>query len=172
MPFGFDRDYELNPHFLNGGAMTALPDTYKWDLNDCTGAQHPGGDVYQGKTGIWITAKRLPTGQFHRFRVKSDTDPKRVCINFTSERTSLTGCLDFSDPRFYPERPFNQGDVDRIFVYPGNVNLGGGHIKPACSSQDIYRPIRGCPTAYGWHLEVDSGGTGNFDMTVYFLEGP
>src|SRR5262249_39016420 len=109
----------------------------------------------------------LATGQFHRFQVKSDTDPRKANLNFTSEAVSLIGCI--SPPNFYPERPFNQGNVGRIFVFAGSSKNPPG---PACFFPDIYRPIQGCPTAYGWLIEVDSGGTGVFDMVIFFFHGP
>ena len=32
--------------------------------------------------------------------------------------------------------------------------------------------IRGCPTEYGWLIQIDSQDTGNFDETFVFVEGP
>lgn len=164
MPFGKGNDYELNPHFLSGGVVTAKPDYYHFNPTDCTGPMKQGGEVFQGHTGLFITASILPTGQFHRFRV--EIDPRKAAFNFTSEATSLIGCI---TPPNYPERPFNQGNVGRIFVYAGSMRNPPG---PACFYPDIYRPIRGCPTAYGWHIEVDSSGAGNYDMTIFFFQGP
>jgi hypothetical protein len=104
-----------------------------------------------------------PTGTFHRFRVKDDTDPKRAAFNFTSEDTSLIGCI---TPPNYPERPFNQGNVNRVFVFAGSFNN-----MPACFNPPQYRPIQACQTSYGWHIQVDSGGTGNYDMDIAFIFG-
>jgi hypothetical protein len=166
MPFGKSSagDFESNPHFLSGGVVTALPQKYKYDASDCTGSQVSGGDQYLGHTGLFIHARILHPGQFHRFQVRAATDPKRAAFNFTSEDSTLIGCI---WPPFYPERAFNQGNVDRLFVFAGSFGN-----KPACFNPSTYRPIRGCPTAYGWLIEVDSGGTGNYDMTILFLQGP
>jgi hypothetical protein len=167
MPFGKSNDYERNPHFLSGGVATILPADFHWDASDCTGASKPGGETYLSHTGLFITARILPIGKFHRFRVKAETDPRRANFNFMSEDTALIACI--SPPNFYPERVFNQGNAGRIFVYAGSFRNPPG---PACFHPDIYRPIRGCPTAYGWFIEVDSGGTDAYDMTIYFIEGP
>lgn len=166
MPFGKADDFELNPHFLLGGVLTAKPDYFRFDNQDCTGPMKPGGEVFQGHTGLFITAIVLPNGQFHRFQVTIDTNPRHAAFNFTSEATSLIGCI---SPPYYPERPFNQGNVGRIFVFAGSM---GNPPGPACFNPPIYRPIRGCPTAYGWRIEVDSAGTGNYDMTILFFQGP
>lgn len=166
MPFGIHDDFLLNPHFLSGGVATALPVGYRFDRTDYTAPEQQGRDQFVGHTGMFISAPILQVGQFHRFRVKSDTDPKRAALNFTSEATTLIGCI---NPPFYPERPFNQGNVGRIFVYAGSMANPPG---PACFGGPIDRPVRGAPTSYGWLIEVDSGGTGNFDMTVFFFHGP
>jgi hypothetical protein len=92
------------------------------------------------------------------------SDPRRVAINFTSEAVTLVGCI---TPPQYPERPFNQGDVDRLFLYANSTGS-----QPACFGAPADRPIRGCPTADGWLIEVDSAGTGDYDVTVLFIEGP
>jgi hypothetical protein len=167
MPFGITDDFERNPHFLSGGVATALPAAHHWDARDCTGPKKPGTDIYLSHTGLYITATQLPVGKFHRFRVH--TDPGGAAFNFTSERTSLIGCI---HPPHYPERFFNQGDVSRIFVYAGSIHIPPNPPSKACFHPPIYRPIRGCPTAYGWLIEVDSGGTGAFDMTILFFQGP
>ena len=163
MPFGKDQDFEFNPHFLHGGVATKKPDYMTYSPQGCTGPVQQGGQQFEGRTGLFITATVLPAGQYHRFQVQ--TDPKNAAFNFTSEATSLIGCI---TPPNYPERPFNQGNVGRIFVFAGSFRTGG----PACFNPDIYRPIRGCPTAYGWYIEVDSASTGNYDMVVLFFQGP
>jgi hypothetical protein len=164
MPFGKPDDFALNPHFLGaGGVTTLLPDQYRYNASDATGPVVLGRDQFHGHTGLFISAKVLSTGQFHRFVVRDD--PKRAALNFASEGTTHLACI---TPPNYPERPFNQSNVGRIFVYAGSFKAGG----PCCFHPDIYRPIRGQQTPYGWLIEVDSGGTGQYDMTVLFLEGP
>lgn len=162
MPFGKEHDYDYNPHFQFGGSATELPDKYHFDDRDCTGPMKLGEDHYGEHTGLFFDAKILPRGQFHRFRVIEDTNASP--FNFTSPATSLIGCI---TPPHYPERPFNQGNQPRIFVFAGSGPSGG-----VCFHPPIHRPIRGCPTSYGWLFEIDSRGTGNYDMTVVFLEGP
>jgi hypothetical protein len=158
-------DFTLNPHFLyTGGVVTLLPASLTQTPADCTSTTINGGDVYQGRTGIFLTAPRIPVGRFHRFRVKDDTDPKRAAFNFTSEATTLIGCV---TGMFYPERPFNQGETDRVFVFAGSTPTG----TPACFSPPLFRSIRACQTTYGWHIQVDSSGNGTFDMDISFIFG-
>jgi len=157
-------DFTLNPHLLGAsGVKTALPVLFTNTQNDCTGAVVIGNDTFQGRNGIFLAAPRIPVGQFHRFQVVTDTNPRRAAFNFTSEAVSLIGCI---SPPNYPERPFNQGSVDRVFVFAGS-----SQNNPACFGGPDFRPIRACPTSYGWHIEVDSGGTGNFDMIISFIFG-
>jgi hypothetical protein len=156
------NDFLFNPHFLHGGAVTDLSQKATSYPQACTGPVNPGGDQLQGRVGLFITATILPVGHYHRFRVDEGTDPKRACFNFTSEATNLIGAI---NPPFYPERPFNQGNVGRIFVFAGSAGA-----YPACFNPPAFRPIRGCPTADGWIIQVDSGGTGNYDMTIFYFD--
>jgi len=67
-------DFNLNPHFLNtGGLVTRIADTFKLDKTDCTGATIQGNDTYFNHKGIFLSAPRLPSGRFHRFRVNDIT---------------------------------------------------------------------------------------------------
>jgi hypothetical protein len=136
-------------------------------FGDCTGPWKLWGDELQGRKGLFISANILPAGSFHRFRVMKDTNPIRAYINFDFEgpHPGAGACI---APPNYPERPVNQGNVGRIFVYAGSSDKPPG---PACGFPPIYRPMRGCQTAYGWLIEVDSGSTGSYDMTILFFEG-
>ncbi len=157
-------DYNLNPQFLyQGGCVTVPTGAFAFDATDATAAAIQGFDTFNGLQGIFLAAPQIPTGRFHRFRVKADTDPKRAAFNFTSEATSLIGCI---TPPNYPERPFNQGAVGRVFVFAGSFRN-----TPACFNPPEFRPIRASQTTYGWYIEVDSGNTGNYDMVIYFYFG-
>jgi hypothetical protein len=127
-----------------------------FDARDCTGAFKPGTDIFVGRAGLFFDARVLPTGKFHTFRVVKDNNPPAAYFNFTSPATSFIACI--APPNFYPERAFNQGGQPRIFVY-GSTHCFGGTA----------RPLRGCPTAYGWLFEIDSKGSG-YDMVVVFIE--
>jgi hypothetical protein len=167
MPFGNNDDFVLNPHFLNGHAATAPPNGVYFDTRDVRGPTLTGPDVYKAWTGLFFPAKVLPSGQFHRLRVVND--PHQACFHMASEGASLFGWL---APPFYPERPFNQGAVGRIFVFAGSGGVGGIPAGPVCGGPPVFRPVRASRTGYGWMIEVDSGGTGKFDMAVMFIEGP
>jgi hypothetical protein len=131
------------------------PDEFKFGPSDCSAPPQIGSDSYLSWAGgLFITAKQLPVGQFHRFRVVKDTTPQRAFFNFTSEKVSLVAWI---APPFYPERFFNQGGVSRIFVF---AVRGGGII-----------PLKGCKTNYGWFFQFDSG-SGSYDVDVVFIEGP
>jgi hypothetical protein len=144
-------------------AAAGSPAAYRpLDAPACTGPVQQGTDQFAGHTGLFFPAPILPAGQFHHFTVIKD--PGRAAFNFTSEAVDLVGCI---TPPNYPTRPFNQGNVGRIFVFAGSTGA-----QPACFNPPIHRPIRGCPTATGWLFEIDSGGTGNYDMQVVFTPGP
>jgi hypothetical protein len=165
MPFGKQDDYEWNPHLLNGGAVTSLGSQEtpgrSFGPTDCIGPFKEGWETFDGKKGLFLSATRLPKGQFHRIRVIKDTKPKRAYVSFTSKDTSLTACI--SAP-FYPERPFNQGATDAVFIYAGDYCFN--------PSPKRYCPIKACQTSYGWYIEIDSSGHGTYDMMVVFLQGP
>jgi len=124
------------------------------DGEECTGQVRQGTDKLEEHTGLLFTAKVLPKGHFHTFKIVSQPNPPVAYFNFTSPSDSLIGCIDKT------ERSYNPFD-SRIFVFAGD----------GCFHPPHYRPIRGCPTKYGWRFEIDSSGSGKYDMVVQFIEG-
>lgn len=118
---------------------------------DCTTGFVQGQDNYLGYAGMWISS----TPGSHTLTVV--TDAGHACINFAMEDSEFTAWL---APPYYPSRSFNSSR-NRVFIFAG--------LKGACGNPPFgTAPIRGCKTAYGWFLEIDSTNTGNYDTTVAF----